>query len=361
MQSTESIGRQIASGIDSLKQKSLVAELFSGQKQGLGLIENRIAENLGSDAELLTEISSYLLEMGGKRVRPLLALLTYKMFGAGKPTEQLIEAASGIELIHMATLLHDDIIDKSMVRRNSESAFSRFGLIPTLLSGDFLLVKAFGMCARLDRFVIDRTEKACIELTEGELLEGYLSLEREVPLEEYRVIIEKKTASLFSLACVIGAHFADASSHDIEAAGKFGNEAGVLFQMVDDVLDVTADKDLLGKPAGIDLVQKTPTLPNILWLASGDQEAIDYFNQESTSQAGADEAIKKIRRSPALTQSLDKIEETKEKALGYLHSIESEKLDRNIVSQLEGLLNYCLLYTSPSPRDATLSRMPSSA
>ena len=362
LESTEAIGRKVATSKNSAdsvtteqetstlgtgclnltleSEKKQIADLFLGQATNLKLIENRVSQALGSDAKMLTEISDYLLKLGGKRIRPILALLSSSLFGHKEPSEQLVEAVAGIELIHMATLLHDDIIDKSMVRRHSESAFSKYGLTPTLLAGDFLLVKAFGMCARLDSFIIERTEKACIELTEGELLEGHLSLDRDVSLEEYRDIIEKKTASLFNLACAVGAHFAGANEKDIELISRFGNEAGVLFQMVDDVLDVTADKDLLGKPAGIDLRQKTPTLPNILWLRSGDANAINYFSKNSPSTEEAKQAMVDLKEGPTIKRSMEYIDNSKNICIECLEGL--SKKDDVFSNQLKSLLNYTI-------------------
>lgn len=354
--STESIGQQIASGklptqnveegSETCSAAAKVAELFAAQVEGLALVEDKVGASLGSDAELLTTISQYLQNLGGKRIRPLLALSSFALCRTDKspdikPDSPLIEATAGIELIHMATLLHDDIIDKSLFRRNSESAFSKFGLAPTLLAGDFLLVKAFGMCARLSNFVIENTERACIELTEGELLEGDLSEGRVVTLDEYRVVIEKKTASLFALSCCIGGHFAGSSDKDIELLRQFGNEAGVLFQMVDDILDVTATTDLLGKPSGIDLVQKTPTLPNILWLESGSKEAEKFFSQDDGDVKAA---IASLKEDGIIERSMAEVEKCKIKTLGFLDKIESNKQESD---RLKGLLDY------------TVSRIPS--
>ena len=176
-----------------------VKRAFIAGSPTLHKIEKRISSCLSSEASQLTEISGYLLRLGGKRVRPLMTTMTSRLCGMSTATPALIDAAAGIELIHMATLLHDDIIDKSITRRSQPSAYSKYGLASTLLTGDFLLVKAFGLCARLDRFVIEATENACIELTEGEVLEGRITANRQIDFDDYVTIIKKKTASLFTL------------------------------------------------------------------------------------------------------------------------------------------------------------------
>lgn len=227
-----------------------------------------IREKLASEAALLSEIPEYLLNLGGKRMRPALTLLAARAFGMAQPNQALLDVAAGIELIHMATLLHDDIIDKSPTRRHKESAFMKFGLENTLLSGDFLLVRAFSLCARLDEFIINATEDACIELTEGEILEVPLHLHQHT-LDTSLTIARKKTAALFRLSACSAAHLAGAGTAATHKMAEFGEKLGTAFQILDDILDVTSDENLLGKKSGLDLIERKPSVVNVLWLASG--------------------------------------------------------------------------------------------
>lgn len=235
---------------------------------GLTQIEQTIKAKSASEAPLLAEIAGYLAGLGGKRMRPVLALMAGKLFGLSPPSQELLDVASGIELIHMATLLHDDIIDKSPLRRHKPSAFKKYGVENTLLAGDFLLTRAFSLCARLDSFIIDETERACIDLTEGEILAMPLPL-ADHTLNSCCTIARKKTASLFRLASVSAAHLSGAGSSATEAMREFGEHLGVAFQIVDDILDVTADEDTLGKKSGMDLRERKPSVVNVLWLSSG--------------------------------------------------------------------------------------------
>ena len=319
-----------------------VQEIFLSVQGHLALVEQRIEDCLRSDAEILTRIASYLLELGGKRVRPVLTLLASRCFQLKSPSQEVIDVAAGIELIHMATLLHDDIIDESQIRRRQVSAYKEFGLTPSLLTGDFLLVKAFGLCARLDRFVVEATERACVELTEGEVLEGKLSAERSVSLEEYCTIVEKKTASLFALACCVGSHLAGAEKKHVEHLTEFGRLAGLAFQMVDDVLDVVADEDLLGKPAGADLRQKTPSLVNILWLDSGDNKAVEFFSKPEITELQAKSALKFLSLSEFVSQAREIASEYADRACQALDLIPDEMTDPQVRTQLRGLLTYTL-------------------
>ena len=306
-------------------------------------VETLMKEKLGSDAPLLTEISCYLLNLGGKRIRPILCLSAARFFGMDSASRELLMACAGIELIHMATLLHDDIIDKSPTRRANISAFCRYGIEPTLLAGDFLLVKAFGICSELDQFIVKNTERACIELTEGELLEGNISRERIPNVEEYLNIVSKKTASLFSLATAVGAFCAKASPRALEHMNRFGRQAGIAFQMIDDILDVVADEDLLGKPVGTDLRQKTPTLINILWLEEQPDDAQEFFALGSIGAAESLQALDSIKSSCVIPRAREIAQSWAQQAKDSLYAIEEATVVESVREELAQLLNYTLV------------------
>lgn len=314
---------------------------FAAASSGLTRIEEKTKASLGSDAKLISEISHYLLSLGGKRMRPLLAILSEKLFKVESSSEDLITAASGIELIHMATLLHDDIIDQSPTRRRQESAYKKYGVTPTLLTGDFLLVKAFGLCATLDEFIITETEKACVALTEGELLEGHIDPETGYELDDYIDVIDKKTASLFALSGIVGAHLSGTSKDNVELLRSFGKNAGIAFQVIDDILDVTADEDLLGKPAGTDLKQKTPSIINILWLYSGDIAAKEYFKTKSPTIEHAKAAIEKLPAS-VIEDARKLAVSYAEKAKDSLLSLNTDQIEISTQGQLLALVDYML-------------------
>lgn len=319
-----------------------MAKLFTDSSDGLAQVEKRIKSCFRSDSKELSDISAYLLGLGGKRVRPLLALSTARLFGMNEPSQALIDAAAGIELIHMATLLHDDIIDDSPTRRHKTSPFKKYGLAPSLLAGDFLLARAFGLCAHLDLFIIEATEQACVELTEGENLEGTLAVGEIRSLEEYITVVEKKTASLFTLATAVGSHLNSTSSENVNRLKEFGRCAGITFQMVDDILDVTAEEDLLGKPTGTDLRQKTPSLINVLWLLSGDKSALDFFKISQPTSEEAKEAAYQLRKSSI-------VEDAKKIALQYaseakqnLFMVDDPKIVLSVQEALSALVDYTL-------------------
>lgn len=272
------------------------------QVEGLSLVEELMRTKFVSDAPLLAEIPSYLLGLGGKRIRPILCLLSGQLFGMRSPTPEIVDVCAGIELIHMATLLHDDIIDKSTIRRHKESPFKKFGVASTLLAGDFLLTRAFSLCAKLDHFVINATENACIELTEGEILEVPLC-DQDHSVESCLTIARKKTASLFQLSTATGSHIAGASDEATHRMEQFGLHLGVAFQVLDDILDAVADEDLLGKPSGLDIVERKPSIINVLWLSSGSDKAQVLKREIDFTDFDLHAALNEIRGSSVVHEA----------------------------------------------------------
>ncbi len=239
--------------------------------KGLPLVEKTISSRLDSQAPLLEEIPGYLFSLGGKKLRPVLCLLLAETLGMKEPSQELIEVSAGIELIHMATLLHDDIIDNSPLRRHSLSPYRKYGLANTLLAGDFLLVRAFALCAHLDDYIINATERACIDLTEGEILETPLYSDTH-NIESSLEIARKKTASLFRLAAD-SAHHLTLPDKNPQPICDFAENLGIAFQILDDILDVVSDEKTLGKKPGLDIQERKPSLVNIIWLESGSRRA----------------------------------------------------------------------------------------
>jgi geranylgeranyl pyrophosphate synthase len=338
---TSFISNLVARGL-SADFKSTVSLAFSSVSGGLSEVENNIRKELQSDSQTLVDIPAYLLGLGGKRIRPLLCLLTAKLFNLELSNQTLIDTASGIELIHMATLLHDDIIDESPLRRSKTSAYKKYGLASTLLAGDFLLVKAFGLCAKLDKFIITETERACVELTEGEILEGTLDSNSGKTLEQYLIVVGKKTASLFSLATATATFIAGRDQKIVETMKMFGLYTGIAFQMVDDILDIVADEDLLGKPSGTDLKQKTPSLINILWLNSGDERAKTYFAIESPTMEQAKEAANYLKTTSIIEEARTLAEQYIERAKNSLSAAATVNANLNTKAHLVSILDYTL-------------------
>jgi geranylgeranyl pyrophosphate synthase len=322
---------------------------------GLSPIEALLSEKCASEAPEITKISRYLLELGGKRIRPVLTLLCGQLFGVQPPYtdspagQRLIDIAAGIELIHMATLLHDDIIDDSPVRRHKPSPYKLYGTNSTLLAGDFLLTRAFGLCARLDRFVIDRTEAACVALTEGEILETSL-LNDQHDIRSSLLVAEKKTAALFSLAAETASHIAGLAPEGVRAMARFGNELGIAFQILDDILDVTSDEATLGKRSGQDLRERKPSLVNVLWLSerspAGYQQLLEP--QSEKDEAWVTSALRALPKSPVIGKARTMAEERIERASVALkeacshYASRDEGTHQSSLELIEMLMQYVL-------------------
>lgn len=310
--------------------------------RGLPDVEKIVVAAFRSEAPLLSQIPKYLFELGGKRIRPVLALLVGRMCGLTQATEGLLNIAAGIELIHLATLLHDDIIDKSPLRRRKRSAFFEFGLESSLLAGDFLLTRAFGLCARLDQAVIRATEEACVALTEGEILEVSLDKNPTTTLEQSMTVARKKTAALFNLACFAGSHVAGASPQATAKLAACGEQMGIAFQILDDILDVTADENLLGKKSGMDLVERKPSIINVLWVESGSilsKRLLTPTTEDESAFVAA--ALLELRGGPVVEKATQLAREAAGKSKALLN--ESTKLltavDLNALNGLRSIID----------------------
>ncbi len=268
----------------------------------LRLVEKSLARAIRSREQALTDIAAHLIEGGGKRVRPMVTLLAFLAFG-GKKTQDIVDIATAIELIHSATLLHDDIIDGAETRRGKESAFKKFGLKNTLVTGDFLFIKAFEFAGKFDDTVVEWTADACAMLTEGEMLQGHFNRNRAVTLDDYIEIVKRKTASLFQTGAKVGAYLAGASPSLVEETDRYGLNMGIAFQMVDDILDVVGHVDLLGKPTGMDLRDGNPSLPIILALNQGQPDVCAAFENQNPPESQIATALNAIKAGPAIEEA----------------------------------------------------------
>src|SRR5208337_1722493 len=175
--------------------------------------EAKLSRLLDSKESMIAEICHYLVDAGGKRLRPTFIMLVYRACGGNAAKAELaIDAAIALELIHSATLLHDDIIDGGLLRRGKPSAFARYGFAPSLVAGDFLFCRAFELCGRFDERLVRTAAQACIQLTEGEVMEGRMRHNAAATLDDYLAVITRKTASLFAAGGKVAADLAGADA-----------------------------------------------------------------------------------------------------------------------------------------------------
>lgn len=242
--------------------------------QDMAAVDAVIRTRLHSEVVLVNQIGEYIVSSGGKRLRPALVLLSAQAFGyTGKHQHEL---AAVVEFIHTATLLHDDVVDESDLRRGRETANALFGNAASVLVGDFLYSRAFQMMVEVgDMRVMQTLADATNVIAEGEVLQLLNCRDADVDVANYMRVIHCKTAKLFEAAMRIGALLGQASAADEAAASLYGMHLGTAFQLIDDVLDYSADEAQTGKHLGDDLAEGKPTLPLI------------YAMQRATAQQAA--------------------------------------------------------------------------
>jgi octaprenyl-diphosphate synthase len=286
----------------------LTAELLAVEMAG---VERRLRESIASREPRLAEIALYLIGAGGKRVRPLVAMAIFKACG-GEDPDDITDVAVALELIHSATLLHDDIIDGGEIRRGRASAYVKYGAADTLVAGDFLFSRAFELCGRFEETIVRWAAEACVALTEGEILQARLRRNLQVTVADYHEIIRRKTAGLFQQGARVAAHLAGADRDVVEELARSGNAIGMAFQVVDDLLDVAGDPAQTGKPAGIDLRDGNPSLPIVLALP-GSPALARVWRLANPTEEDIEIGLTEIRQSGAL-------ERAREEAIRYAES-----------------------------------------
>lgn len=220
---------------------------------GLTAVEKAMFDVTNSDVEVLRDASHHILNAGGKRIRPRLVLLSYLALG-GSDVESVAKPAAAVELMHTASVVHDDINDHGIMRRGRPSVNSIWGRTFALLTGDFLFTAVYALMSSYKDLNIDLAD-AATALVEGETLQASAVKDNNFTRETYTRIIALKTAALFQSAGTIGAKLAKASQQQIDAMATFSFNVGMAFQIVDDILDILGDEEKLGKTAGIDVEQ----------------------------------------------------------------------------------------------------------
>src|SRR3989440_2108533 len=235
----------------------------------LARVEDSLHEAVSTPDRFLADVASHLIGAGGKRIRPTLTLCAaYAAGGAGPAGADAVTGAVAIELVHQGSLYHDDVIDEAETRRGVPSVNARWSNIVAILAGDFLLARASALAARLGGDVAEILASTIAELCRGQVLELQHLFDVDRSEEGYGSAIEGKTASLFGTSCRVWGMVSGVGEPTLDALTRYGFHLGMCFQIVDDVLDITATDAMLGKPAGQDLVEGVYTLPVIHAIAS---------------------------------------------------------------------------------------------
>ncbi len=319
------------------------------------------------DTDLITKLVKHLILSGGKRVRPVLTILSAK--GLGYSGSQHIELASAVEFLHTATLLHDDVVDESDLRRGKKTANNIWGNQASILVGDFLLAKAFQLMSGTDRIeVLKSLSNASAIITEGEVKQLVAKNNLDTTLEEYLTIIEYKTATLFAASCEVGAIISgerrgdsasnchsreggnlpsglpeipdqvgdDTFQNTRQALYDYGLNLGIAFQIADDAIDYSSSASIMGKKVGDDFYEKKVTLPVLLCKEKYGDFWQEYFDNDNGT---IEEAVKLMDEVNAVERSLEFADKYKQKAIDSLQEI---NIDNEIKQALIELVEFAV-------------------
>jgi len=297
-------------------------------------VDQVIRQRLSSDVALVNQLSHYIINSGGKRLRPLLVLLSTKSFDYQGNKHHLLAAI--IEFIHTATLLHDDVVDESELRRGNETANALFGNAASVLVGDFLYSRAFEMMVDIDDMrVMQILARTTNVIAEGEVMQLMNVHDAATSEEKYLEVIYCKTAKLFEAATQLGAVLCQRNEEEVLAMAAYGRYLGTAFQLIDDVMDYSSNSEQMGKNVGDDLAEGKPTLPLIYAMQQGTAEQSAVI--KSAIEKGGYDRIDEVQAIIQQTGSLDYSEKMAQKQaqlaideLAHLPDSESKTMLENV-------------------------------
>ena len=298
-------------------------------------VNQLIQQQVDSDVALINQLGFYIVNSGGKRLRPLLTVLSARAMGIDNNEHHTLAAI--VEFIHTATLLHDDVVDESTMRRGRETANAIFGNQASVLVGDFLYTRSFQMMVSLKRMrVMEILSEATNQIAEGEVLQLMNCNDASTTEARYFDVIYGKTARLFEAATQLAAVLTDQDEHIEHAMQEYGKHLGTAFQLADDILDYMADSEEMGKNAGDDLAEGKPTLPLLyaMWHAKNDDDKA--LIQEAIEQSNGLPHLTRIQGIMEETGALDYTRECAQKevqmAIDSLNAIEDSKYKEALIA-----------------------------
>ena len=295
-------------------------------------MDDEIITQLSSDVALVSSVANYIVQSGGKRLRPLLVLLSAR--ACGYQGQQHVRAAAIIEFIHTATLLHDDVVDESTLRRGQNTANAVFGSSASILVGDFLYSRSFQMMVQLGQMrIMEILAEATNTIAEGEVLQLMNCNDPDTTEAQYMEVIKRKTAKLFDAGMLIGAILADQTRSVEDAMSLYGRKLGTAFQLADDALDYSSNNKDLGKNIGDDLAEGKPTLPLIHALrkgSPGEQVAIRNAIEEGGLHQ-LDTIIAAIGSSDALGYTMQQAQKSSNEAVAALDKVPDSPFKESLI------------------------------
>jgi heptaprenyl diphosphate synthase len=326
----------------SLGVELVDADLDARVRARLGEIEAELAAAVASDIPFVEEAARHLLDAGGKRFRPLLVVLASEF---GNPSSSaIVPAAIVVELTHLATLYHDDVMDEADIRRGAQSANARWDNSVAILIGDFLFARASDLVADLGPDAVRIQAKTFARLVQGQIRETVGPKDGEDALAHYLSVVSDKTGSLIATSARFGARLAGAPQDVQETLTAFGEEIGVAFQLSDDVIDIASDSSELGKAAGTDLREGVPTLPTLIARSSsddGDGRLRALLSGPISDDGQHAEALRLLRESPAMDVARAEVRRRADAARSLLEQLPD-------IAAREALVGLCDLVTTRS-------------
>ena len=323
------------------EQKACLEEIRSIVSEEWSLLDQEIEKQLSSDIELINNISQYIVNSGGKRIRPLIVLLSARACGASD-LDRIVKAAAMIEFIHTATLLHDDVVDNSDSRRGIKTAHQSFGNESTILVGDFLYSRAFQIMVQINHMgIMEVMSDATNTIAEGEVLQLINSGNPKINKEQYLEVIYRKTGKLFEAAMVVGGLLSNQSQKVLNTLQLFGKELGMAYQIVDDVLDYSSSFEIMGKDVGDDLAEGKVTLPMIYTLERAMPDMQEMIGQAilNKDSKNADKIIGSIQSTGSIASSVNDAKEKTEFALHSIQSLDNSKYKTALTNLAEIILH----------------------
>ena len=311
-------------------------------KKEIDLFEGKFSNSMNSRIALLNRITHYVVNRKGKQMRPMFVFLTAKMLSNGKMNEKVYRAASVIELIHTASLVHDDVVDSSNMRRGFFSLNALWKNKIAVLVGDYLLSKGMLLCIENQDFDILKIISGSVkEMSQGELLQIEKSRRLNIDEETYLEIIKKKTASLISSCCALGAASTNSSQKIIDELSSFGQKIGMAFQIKDDLFDYGDNK--IGKPRGIDLKEKKLTLPFIYALNNSDPDKRKWLKNSiknhNLDKKRIKEVISFVKEIGGIDYTIEKLNKFHKKALKDLEKFPKNKYRDHLKSLVDYVID----------------------
>ena len=301
-------------------------QLATSIVERLGVIEERLRESVATSDDMVRWTGRHLMDAGGKRVRPMLVLLAASL--GDVDADGVLDAAVLVELTHLASLYHDDVMDSAPTRRGTDSAHALWGNNVAILTGDFLFARASGLSARIGTEAVRLHSETFERLCLGQLHETVGPREEDDPFEHYISVLSDKTASLLALAGSLGASLAGGPEGAAEVMRRYGEKIGVAFQLADDVLDLESEASTSGKTPGIDLREGVPTMPTLLVRrrAAEQQDArtldlVSKLDGDLSSDEALDELVALLRADAALEETRALAQRTADEAVKILDEL----------------------------------------